>query len=145
MKSHYLWAAIERIAPQAVTFGVSIVIARLVGPEAYGLVGMLAIFMALGQAFSELGLTAAIIQRKDITDDDLMSIFVVNIGAGVLATAFCCLISPLVSKFYQQEVLMALLSVQSLTFLIGSLGAVQGAVITRKMLFRLNAKIEVAS
>ncbi|WP_321283950.1 lipopolysaccharide biosynthesis protein [uncultured Vibrio sp.] len=145
MKNHYLWAAVERIAPQLVSFGVSIVIARLIGPEAYGLIGMLTIFMALGQAFSELGLSAAIIQRKTITDNDLMSVFVANLIAGMVISLLCCSISPLVAKFYGQDILMPLLCAQSLTFAISSIGAVQAALISREMLFRLSAKVEVAS
>ena len=144
-QSYYLWAAVERIAPQFVTFGVSIVIARLVGPEAYGLVGMLAIFMALGQAFSELGLSAAIIQRKTISDDDLMSVFVVNVIAGTVITLICCAISPLVASFYGQKILTPLLCTQSLIFAVSSFGVVQSALVSRNMLFRLNAKVEIVS
>ena len=143
MNNHYVWAAVERIAPQLVTFGVSIVIARLVGPEAYGLVGMLAIFMALGQAFSELGLSAAIIQRKEVSDDDLMSVFVVNVVAGIAMTLIGCAIAPLVAAFYNEPKITGLMSAQSLTFVIASVGAVQAALISREMRFKFNAKVEV--
>lgn len=145
MKSHYLWAAVERIAPQLVTFGVSIVIARLIGPEAYGLIGMLAIFMALGQAFSELGLSAAIIQRKELGENDLMSVFTINVIAGLCMTLFFCAISPFVAKFYEEPRLVGLLCAQSLTFVIFSVGAVQAALISREMRFAFNAKVEVAA
>ncbi len=143
MNNHYVWAAVERIAPQLVTFGVSIVIARMVDPSAYGLIGMLAIFMALGQAFSELGLSSAIIQKKEVNDDDLMTVFVVNVLAGIVVFAFFCALSPLVAKFYHEPLMVPLLCAQSLTFILASLGAVQAAVISREMLFRFNAKVEV--
>lgn len=143
MKNYYIWAAVERIAPQFVTFGISIVVARLLGPEAYGLIGMLTIFIALGQAFSELGLTAAIIQRKEVSDVDLTSVFYVNIVAGALITTLCCAISPLAADFYGKPLLQPLLCAQSVTFLISSLGTVQVALVSREMRFQMSAKVEL--
>jgi O-antigen/teichoic acid export membrane protein len=136
---------IERLAPQAVTFGVSVVIARMVDPAAYGLIGMLGIFMALGAAFSELALSAALVQKKTITQDDETSVFVINIAAGVVLTLVLCAISPLVARFFRQQTLVPLLCAQSLTVLISSFGIVQLALITRTMSFKSNALIEVIS
>ena len=74
-----------------------------------------------------------------------MSVFVVNVIAGAVITLICCAISPLVASFYGQEILIPLLCAQSLTFFISSFGVVQAALVSREMLFRLNAKVEVAS
>lgn len=145
MKSHYFWAFLEQIGTQAVMFVVSIVVARIVGPQAYGLIGMLAIFMALGQAFSELGLSAAIIQQKEVTKDDLKTLFIVNVAAGILVTGLACAVSPLVASFFKEPILAPLLCAQALTFLISSFGIVQQAIINREMKFRVNAQIEIAS
>jgi O-antigen/teichoic acid export membrane protein len=142
---HYFWAFLERVAPLAISFVVSIIIARMVGPEAYGLVAMLAIFMALGQAFTELGFGAALVQRKDITADDETSVFVINLVAGLLITAILCAASPLVASFFGQEILIQLLCVQALGIFIASTGLVQFAQISRQMKFRLGAMIEVVA
>lgn len=142
---HYYWAFLERVAPLAISFIVSIIIARMVGPEAYGLVTMLAIFMALGQAFTGLGFGAALVQRKDITVDDETSVFVINLVAGLLITVILCLASPLVADFFGQAILVQLLCVQSLGILIASTGLVQFAQLSRQMKFRLGAIIEVVA
>lgn len=142
---HYFWAFLERVAPLAISFVVSIIIARMVGPEAYGLVAMLGIFMALGQAFSELGFGAALVQRKNITADDEISVFVINVIAGSLITLALCLASPLVARFFGQEILTQLLCVQAVGVFIASTALVQFAQISRQMKFRLGAIIEVVA
>jgi len=144
-KRHYLWAFVEKIAPLGISFVVSVIIARMVAPAAYGLIGMMAIFMALGQAFSELGFGAALVQQKEITADDETSVFVVNLVGGTVITAILCAASPLVAQFFDQQILVELLCVQSLTILIASTGLVQFALISRKMKFRLGAIIEVVA
>ncbi|MGH7972027.1 MAG: lipopolysaccharide biosynthesis protein, partial [Limisphaerales bacterium] len=144
-KQAFFWATVERIAPQAVAFIVSVFIARMVQPAAYGLIGMLAIFMALGSAFTDLAFTAALVQRKTITQDDETSVFFINIVAGLVLTLSLCALSPLVARFYRQEILVPLLCAQSLTVLISSFGIVQQALITRSLSFKPNALIELCS
>jgi len=133
------------VAPQAVSFLVSIAIARTVGPEAYGLVGALTVFMALGTAFTDMGLTAALVQKKSVSADDQTSVFIVNIAAGTLLTLLFCAVSPLVARFFRHGELAAILCVQSLTFFISSFGLIQQALLTRAMQFRAGAAIETIS
>lgn len=144
-KRAFFWAAIERLAPQAITFIVSVFIARLVEPAAYGLIGMLAIFMALGAAFTDLAFSAALVQNKTITADDETSVFYLNIAAGILLTVLLCAVSPLVARFYREDVLIPLLCAQALTIFISAFGIVQSALITRTMAFKSNALIELVS
>ena len=121
------------------------VVARMVGPAAYGLIGMLGIFMALGSAFTDLAFSAALVQKQAITDDDETSVFYVNIASGFLLTLLLCACSPLVALFFRQPVLVPLLCGQSLTILISSFGIVQLALISRSMSFKANAVIELIS
>jgi O-antigen/teichoic acid export membrane protein len=136
---------VEKLAPQAAGFIFSILIARILGPSAYGLIGMLAVFMALGNAFGDLAFSAALVQRKTITVDDETSVFWVNIASGLALTVLLCLISPLVARFYRQAILVPLLCFQSFSILISSFGIVQLALITRSMSFKSNALIETVS
>ena len=142
---HYYWALLERVAPLVISFFVSVLIARMVGPEAYGLVAMLAIFMALGQAFTELGFGAALVQRKDITPDDETSVFIINLLAGLVITVTLCFASPLVADFFDQEILVDLLCAQSFGILISSTALVQFAQLSRQMKFHLGAIIELVA
>lgn len=144
-KKHYYWAFLERLAPLAISFVVSVIIARMITPEAYGLVAMLGIFMALGQAFTGLGFSAALVQRKDITQDDETSVFVINVIAGLFITIFLCAISPFVAQFFGQEILVSMLCVQSLGILVASTGLVQFALISRQLKFHVGAIIEMVA
>lgn len=136
---------VERLAPQAVTFVVSIVIARVVDPAAYGLIAMLGVFMAVGAVFIDLALSAALVQSKTISQDDETSVFYINIAAGVVLTLLLCAASPLVARFYRHDILVPLLCAQSLTIFISSFGIVQLALISRNMSFHSNALIESIS
>lgn len=142
---HYYWAFLERIAPLAASFIASVIIARIVGPEAYGLIAMLSIFMALGQAFTELGFSAALVQRKDITEEDESSVFVINIVAGAIITFILCIASPVIADFFGKEMLAPLLRAQSFGILIASTALVQFAQLSRKMNFKIGAIIELYS
>lgn len=139
----YFWALVERVAPMVVSFLVSIVVARMVAPAAYGLVAMLSLFMALGQAFTELGFGAALVQRRQVDADDETTVFVINVVAGAAISGVLCAISPLIAHLLQQPILVSLLCAQSIGILIASTGLVQFARLSRHMEFRLGAVIEL--
>src|SRR6185295_1372461 len=83
IKKSFLWSAVEQVGPRVVQILITIALARLLEPSAFGLMGMLALFIGLAQAFSECGLDASLIQRKNITPDDETSVCAMNIAAGV--------------------------------------------------------------
>ena len=101
--------------------------------------------MALGQAFTELGFSAALVQRKDITADDETSVFVINILAGAIITLILWGLSPLIATFFGKEILIPLLSVQSLCIFVASLALVQYAQLSRQMKFHLGAIMEAVA
>ena len=78
-----IWSAIERFSVQIIQFIVQIIIARLLLPSDYGLIGMLAIFMALAQTFTDGGLSNALIQKKDRNETDYSTVFYFNIVIGI--------------------------------------------------------------
>nr|WP_040756106.1 oligosaccharide flippase family protein [Winogradskyella psychrotolerans] len=116
MKKTILWAILEQTGPQVIGFITSIVLARLLLPNDFGLIAMLAIFMAIGQLFADSGMSQALIQRKHNSDDDTTSVFYLNIGIGLLMTALLFLSAPLISRFYDQPELIDLIHWQSLGF-----------------------------
>ena len=73
------WSAIDNIAGHGVTFIVSVVLARLLTPEHYGLIGIMAIFTAVCQTLINAGFTTALIRKKDATDSDYNTVFIVNL------------------------------------------------------------------
>ncbi len=139
------WSAMERFGLQGTGFLLSIVLARLLSPREYGLIGMLTIFNNLGHLFADSGLTAALVQRQAISADDEATVFYLNIAAGVVLTLLICAVSPLVSRFYGQPILMPLLCVLSLQVFLSSFGIVQLALLQRAMDFRRQAIVGIIS
>lgn len=101
--------------------------------------------MALGVAFTDMALGSALVQRKEITSDDETSVFWMNVTSGTILTLLLCAISPFVAAFFRQPVLTGILCAQAGVIFISAFGAVQKALITRTMSFRINTVIQVAA
>jgi polysaccharide transporter, PST family len=145
VKRSFFWAGIEQAGPRAVQALIGVTLARLLEPAAFGLVGMLALFISLAQVFADSGFSASLIQRKTLTPDDETSVWALNIVAGVTLAGLLCLISPLVARFYKQPVLMPMLCVQSLSILISSFSIVQSTLLVRATQFHKTAMIGTVS
>ena len=96
------WSAVDKFAVQIGQFVVSIVLARILLPEDFGLIGMLAIFMALSQTFIESGLGVGLIQRQDRTDVDFSTVFVFNLAVSGFFYLLLFFSAPLIAVFFNQ-------------------------------------------
>jgi O-antigen/teichoic acid export membrane protein len=143
IKKSFFWSGIEQVGPQIVRFILFVVLARMLEPADFGLVAMLAIFLALAGVFLDAGFSAALIQKKELSADEETSIFALNVCIGFVLAGLLCLVSPLVADFYRQPVLSSLLCVNSLTLVIGSFGLVQSTLMIREMLFEKTAFIAI--
>lgn len=137
------WSAIDNVASYAISFIIGILLARLLEPEDYGLVGLTGIFMVLCYALIDGGLGSALIRKKDATDDDYNTVFITNLVMSILmyATIFVC--APWIADFFERQELIALVRVQSLAMIIGALSFVQRIKITKKIDFKTITKISV--
>ena len=134
--SSFLFKVIESIGNQSISFLVSLLLARALSPSDYGVLSMLLVFIAIAQVFVQSGLNTALIQRKDVDETDLSSVFYVSLG---VAAAFCALLfvlSPWLASFFNMPALKPTLRVMALILLPGSLVSVQTAVVARQMAFR---------
>jgi len=115
---------------------VSILLAHLLLPTDFGLAGLAIIFGGLALGLSDIGLGAAIIQRKSLTEEDISTVFWVTAMVGVALTVLGIGFSPLVADFFSNPQVMPLFAVLSISFLFASLGQTQRALLTRQMSFR---------
>ena len=111
------WTISSRLSVQIVQLAVSIILARLLVPSEFGLIGMLTIFTALSQAILDGGFGSALIQKKESDQTDSSSIFYINILIGILLAITLILGAPLIANFYQQPILAPMLRVLSLSFI----------------------------
>ena len=120
------WSFLERFGQQVIQFAISIILARLLLPEEFGLIAMLTIFMAIAQSFINSGFGQALIQKQNATHIDECSIFYFNILVGFLAAGLLCLAAPWIAGFYNQPLLIPLTCALSLNLIINAFGLVQG-------------------
>ena len=136
------WNAGANIAKQILQFVISVILIRLLTPEDFGLIGMIIVFTGFAGLFGDLGFGAALIQRKEIEERHLSSIFWLNIATGLILTGIMLAIAPVITTFYNEPRLKLLTMVLSAAFFIGSFSIVQKIILIRSMNFRMLAIIE---
>lgn len=139
------WSGISQITRQGLQFIVTAILARLLLPSEFGLVGMAAIITGLVFSVRELGLSAAIVQRKDLDDLHLSSSFWVNVGAGLVFFGLCSAIAPFAARFFRKEIVAPILIISSTGFVISSLGIVHRAGLLRRLDFKAIAVAEIGT
>lgn len=140
-----LWTAVEKFIRQGAQFVIGIVLARILAPDDYGIVGMLAIFIAIANTFADSGLSNALIQKQDCTDDDYSTIFYFNVAVALGCYALLFISAPSVASFYEMPILTNVMRIVSLSIIISGLTAVQNTRLTKQLRFRLQSKISIVS
>ena len=135
------WSAIDNAAQYGVSFLVSIVLARLLSPDDYGLLGIVGIFTAVCLALINGGFGSALIRKKEVSDDDYDTAFVVNLGVSLLLYAVIFLCAPPIAHFFNRAELVALTRVSSIGMVIGALAMVQQTRLTKRIDFKTQTKI----
>lgn len=144
-KKGFIWNTVERIATNGIQFLITVILARLLSPDDYGVIAMPAIFLALAQVLIDSGFANALIRKPDLNEEDLSTAFFFNIIVGLVAYLALFFASPLIAVFFKTPILSTLLKVTALVVLINSLGIVQQAVMTKRMDFKTQAVITVIS
>ena len=132
------WKFAERIASQAVSFIVSIVLARILAPADYGAIAMVMIFVSLANVLVEGGFSSALIQKKNADRLDFSTVFYFSIFCSVLLYIVLYISAPIISNFYGAgyEILTPVLRVIGIEVIINAINSVQQAYVSRQMMFR---------
>lgn len=134
--SNVIWRFAERCGAQIVSFIVSIVLARILAPEAYGTIALITVFTNILQVFVDSGLGNALIQKKDVDDLDFSTVFFANITVCLLLYVGVFLCAPVIARFYNDDSLVTLIRVLSLTIVISGVKNVQQAYVSKKLIFK---------
>lgn len=135
-----LWSTIERFSVQGIQFIVMIIMANMLTPHDYGLIGMLAVFIAVSQSLVDSGFSQALIRKQDRTEIDNSTVFYFNIIVGFILYGLLYAAAPLIADFYNEPQLIAITRVIGLSVLFNSLVVVQRALLTIKIDFKTQAK-----
>lgn len=134
--SNFFWRFAERCGAQFVTFIVSIVLARILSPKDYGTIALVMVFTTILQVFVDSGLGTAFIQKKDADDLDFSSVFYFNFGVCIILYVGMFFLSPLIANFYDDELLIPIIRVISLTIIFSGIKGIQQAYVSRHMMFK---------
>jgi teichuronic acid exporter len=140
-----IWSAAERFGNQFMQFFIGLLLARLLLPQDYGLVGMLLVFISIAQVFVDGGFSSALIQKNEPSEEDYSTVFWFNLVTAVffyLAIFFC---SPLIAQFYDEPMLAPLAKIVGLNIIINAFGIIQKTKLTKGLDFKTQAKINISS
>lgn len=140
-----MWSAIERFSVQFVQLIIQILIARILSPDDFGIIGMIAIFIAIAQSFIDSGFSNALIRKRDRTDIDNSTVFYFNIVVGAVFYLLLYLCAPAIAKFYNTPILVPVTRIVGLGVIFNSLAVVQRANLTAKVDFKTQAKASLIS
>lgn len=130
-----IWRFCEHFSAQIVNFIISIVLARLLGPEDFGTIALLTIFIALSGCIVNSGFGAALIQKKDADELDFNSVFYFSIFISIVLYILLFFSAPFIAKFYSEPVLIPILRVTAIKLIFDAINSIQNAILARKMLF----------
>ena len=140
-----IWNAADKFGTQAISFVIGIIIARILMPSDYGLIGMLAIFFAFSELFVNSGFMSALIQKKDRTDVDYSTIFYFNITTALIFYIILFITAPLIAGFYNTPQLTIITRVLSVTIILNALSLVQQTRLTINLDFKTQAMVSFVS
>lgn len=140
-----VWSSIERFSVQGIQFLVTLMVTRMLNPSDYGLIGMLAVFLAISQTLIDSGFSQALIRKDDRTEVDNCTVFFFNIGISLIIYVILFVIAPWVADFYHEPQLVSLMRVLCLVVIINSFAVVQRAILTASINFKVQAKASFIS
>ena len=140
-----IWSAVDRFSAQGIQFVFSILIARLLVPEDYGIIAMLGVFLGVSQTFIDSGFGSALIRKIDRTETDFSTVFYFNIVVAVLFYVALYFAAPAIATFYNTPLLVPVTRIVALNFVIGSFSGIHNAKLSIAIDFKSRAKISVLS
>ena len=145
MARGFFWTGLEFIGRQGVTFVIQILLARLLAPDDFGLVGMLTIFIALANVLIESGFQTWLLHEKAPGERDFATVFFFNFSIALVLYGILFFIAPFVADFYQEPILTKMLRLLGLLIVFAAFSIVQRAQLTIKFDFRSQAIISTVA
>lgn len=139
------WSILSKWGQTLLNIGITIILVRLLSPREFGLIAMITVITGFADVFTELGFSAALIQKQDVQSEHFSSIFWINVASGLLFAVAFMIGAPLIANFYNEPLLVPLTMFVSINFLIKSLNIVQNAIILKSLNFRMLSIVEMIS
>ena len=131
-----LWKILELGGTQGIQFIVSVILARILSPDEFGTIALITIFITIANTFVQSGFATALIQKKDVQDDDYSSVMWVSLACAVVMYFILYFSAPLISGYYAIPILVSLIRVTGIILFPGALVSIQTSYVARNMQFR---------
>ncbi|WP_338647721.1 lipopolysaccharide biosynthesis protein [Flavobacterium sp. KS-LB2] len=145
VKSGMLWSFMIQGGTQIINFVVTIILARLLLPEQFGLLGMIAVFIAISRGLLDGGLASSLIRTKDPNNEDYSTVFFVNLGSSIVLYVILFFVAPYISMFYKHEILISLVRVLGLLLIVNAFTLVQSTKLNKSLQFKTQFKLQIPS
>lgn len=140
-----MWSAADAFLGQGVTFLIGIVLARLLSPDEYGLIGICLIFNSVLMGIVDSGFSNALIRKKEVSDEDYNTMFITNLGISIVLYSLLFVCSPYVAEFFARHELTALVRATGLMLLFNALSITQVTILTKRIDFKTKTKASAVS
>lgn len=139
------WSAADSLLGQGITFLVGLVLARLLGPSEYGLIGIVTIFITVFNAIIDSGFSQAVIRKKEANNDDYNTMFITNLVLSIVMFLVLFFSAPAIAKFFERPELVSLTRVMGVVMIINALSITQNTVLTKRIDFKTKTKASLIS
>lgn len=137
------WSMADNLANQGITFLVGIILARMLTPQEYGIIGIIMIFLAIFNSLVDSGFSSALIRKTNVTSKDYNTVFIINMVLSIVLYAILFLIAPWLSDYFNIPLLTSTLRVTGVIVIINALTLIQKTQLTRKIDFKTQTKVSV--
>ncbi|MDL2314906.1 lipopolysaccharide biosynthesis protein [Bacteroidales bacterium OttesenSCG-928-C19] len=139
------WSIIDNIANSGITFLVGIILARILTPHEFGLIGIITIFISIANTIIDGGFSTALIRKPDSTNEDYNTVFYCNLGISIFLTLIFCLSATSIANFYEEPKLISVIYGMSSLLIINAFTLIQRTLLIKKIDFKTQAKISLSS
>lgn len=143
--SGLFWSFSDLVANQGIQFIIQVILARLLVPKDFGIIGMITVFIALSQSFIDSGFTNALIREKEPSQEDYSTVFYFNLVVAVLMYIILFFSAGSISRFFKEPQLIVILRVIALVLIFNSFGLIQRTMLTKNINFKIQTKISIIS
>lgn len=139
------WSFIDQMGNLGITFIVGIILARILSPREFGLIGMITVFIAVSESFINSGFSNALIRKQNSTNTDYSTVFYFNLVVGFLFFGILYISAPAISSFFDEPQLTLIVRMMALILIIDSFTIIQRTILTKRIDFKLQARISIIS
>jgi hypothetical protein len=141
----FSWSIIDNLSGTGINFLVSLILARLLGPDIYGIIGVALIFVALSNVLIDGGFSNSLIRKESVTTQDYNTVFVINVSTAFLIYGLSFILSPIIASFFSNTQLTQVIRVICISVIIGSFSIVPKVWLTRNLDFKRQAIASILS